>query len=60
MDLLNCNLDAQTWVTNDSSLSPAQIVRARELLQELLITITTKPDAPVAGMFLQDLADDFS
>ncbi|OZC12384.1 hypothetical protein X798_00015 [Onchocerca flexuosa] len=41
--------NAQTWIANDNSLSPAQIVRARELLQELLITITTKPDMPVAG-----------
>ncbi|CAG9534916.1 unnamed protein product [Cercopithifilaria johnstoni] len=36
--------NAQAWITNDNSLSPAQVVRARELLQELLITITTKPD----------------
>ncbi|KAL3998690.1 hypothetical protein ACH3XW_16045 [Acanthocheilonema viteae] len=41
--------NAQTWITNDNSLSPAQVVRARELLQELLITITTKPDMPIAG-----------
>uniref|UniRef100_A0A158Q732 SH2 domain-containing protein n=1 Tax=Elaeophora elaphi TaxID=1147741 RepID=A0A158Q732_9BILA len=41
--------NAQTWITNDNSLSPAQIMRARELLQELLITITTKPDMPVTG-----------
>ncbi|MCP9260401.1 hypothetical protein DINM_003754 [Dirofilaria immitis] len=41
--------NAQTWIANDNSLSPAQIIRARELLQELLITITAKPDVPVAS-----------
>ncbi|VIO96018.1 Uncharacterized protein BM_BM12809 [Brugia malayi] len=40
--------NAQTWIANDNSLSPAQVVRARELLQELLITITTKPNGPIA------------
>ncbi|VDK84674.1 unnamed protein product [Litomosoides sigmodontis] len=39
--------NAQTWITNDNGLSPAQVLRARELLQELLITISTRPDIPV-------------
>lgn len=49
------NLDAQTWIANDNSLSPAQVARARELLQELLITITTKPDVPIAGKFIKKI-----
>uniref|UniRef100_A0A1I8EIS1 Uncharacterized protein n=1 Tax=Wuchereria bancrofti TaxID=6293 RepID=A0A1I8EIS1_WUCBA len=40
--------NAQIWIANDNSLSPAQVVRARELLQELLITITTRPNGPIA------------
>uniref|UniRef100_A0A915Q3U3 Threonylcarbamoyl-AMP synthase n=1 Tax=Setaria digitata TaxID=48799 RepID=A0A915Q3U3_9BILA len=50
--------NAQTWIANDTSLSPAQVVRARELLQELLITITTKPDMPIAEDRLTNFVAD--
>ncbi|VDN27945.1 unnamed protein product [Gongylonema pulchrum] len=36
--------NAQMRIANDASLSAAQIARARELLQELLFTITVKPE----------------
>ncbi|EJD76330.1 hypothetical protein, variant [Loa loa] len=50
--------NAQTWIANDNSLSPAQVLRARELLQELLVTITMKPDVPAAGRFMENLTED--
>lgn len=47
--------DAQARIASDTSLSPAQVSRARELLQELLVTITSKPEQAAQSKFCTNI-----